>query len=153
MFSAARGDVRRGGGVKMRTIVVAVLFSALCALNADSVLAGSRTKPKKTVVVHDKAMMAKLRSLVIKHIDLDDVEPSAVFKLLRIESKKADPEGKGVNFLLTGGLDKSSSKRITLSMADVPLSEVVRYVRRAAGRDYVAERYAVVIKPKPPKKK
>jgi len=136
----------------MRTLAVAMLFSAFCALNADPVLAGGRSKPKKPPVVHDKAMMAKLNSIVIKHIDLDDVEPSAVFKLLRIESKKADPKGKGVNFMLTGGLDKSA-KRVSIVMDDVPLSEIIRYVCMAAGLEYVAERYAVVIKPKPPKKK
>lgn len=138
----------------MKNIAVTSLVCAISlALAIVPAGAGSKkAKPKKPVVVHDKAMMATLRSIVIKHIELEDVTPSAVFKLLRMESKNADPKGKGVNFIITGGVDKTG-QRVTLTMDDVPLAYLIRYVCMAAGLDYVAEKYAVVIKPKQKKNK
>jgi len=66
------------------------LLVAVFAVSAGQAFAGAR-KPKKQTVQHDKAMLAKLNSITIEHLEVEDASPTAVFKLLRMLSKQKDP--------------------------------------------------------------
>ncbi len=86
----------------------------------------------------------KLRSLRIAKIDFSGATLEEVVEYLRITSRDVDPEGKGVGFILNVG-DETKTRPINLTIADVPLEEVVRYVTEMTGSSFKVEDHAVVI--------
>jgi len=86
----------------------------------------------------------KLRSLRIAKIDFSGATLDEVVEYLRITSRDVDPEGKGVGFILNVG-DETKTRPINLTVNDVPLEEVVRYVTEMTGSSFKVEDHAVVI--------
>jgi hypothetical protein len=94
-----------------------------------------------------KLLEKKLRSIIIDKVEFDDAVPSTIFKYLRIESKRLDPEKKGVNFVFQN-VD-ASRKTVTLILDKVPLLYIIKTVCSASGLAYRIDDYAVFIQPKP----
>jgi general secretion pathway protein D len=67
-----------------------------------------------------------------------------VIEYLRITTASLDPEGKGVDFIINAP-DETKSRTMNLSLQDMPLEEVVRYVVQMAQAAYRVEESAVVI--------
>lgn len=86
----------------------------------------------------------KLRTLRVAKIDFAGATLEEVVEYLRITSRDVDPEAKGVGFILNVG-DETKTRPINLSIADVPLEEVVRYVTEMTGSSFKVEDHAVVI--------
>ncbi|OGV63771.1 MAG: hypothetical protein A3K19_05085 [Lentisphaerae bacterium RIFOXYB12_FULL_65_16] len=93
-------------------------------------------------------LLAKLQSIRIEKIDVQDVSVDEVFKQLRATSKELDPDHEGVNFVFKpcANGDTSFRKRnVTISFKRLPLGEVIRYVCLSAGLHYGVEDSAVVV--------
>lgn len=94
----------------------------------------------------------KLETLKIENIELKDTRLSDAIALIKVLCKKADPEGKGVNISFIAPKDdkgKALDPVIDdISLTDIPLKDVLRYVCEATGMSYRADRYAVMIFPK-----
>ncbi|MFA6291800.1 MAG: hypothetical protein WC637_08470 [Victivallales bacterium] len=94
----------------------------------------------------------KLATLKIKSIELNDTKLSDAIAIIKDLSKKADPEGKGVNISFMAPKDvkgKTLDPVIDdISLTDIPLKDVIRYVCEATGMSYRAERGSVMIFPK-----
>ncbi len=69
-----------------------------------------------------------------------------VIGFLRVRSRELDPEGQGVNFILTrAAMETSREKKLTFQLSNVPLSDVLRYVADLAELDLRVEEQAVVL--------
>ena len=94
----------------------------------------------------------KLATLKIKSIELNDTKLSDAIAIIKDLSKKADPEGKGVNISFIAPKDDKGKTLDPvigdISLTDIPLKDVLRYVCEATGMSYRAERSSVMIFPK-----
>ncbi len=127
----------------MRYFVV-VVFAVLS-------LSLAAAPPRGTPSTGNQTLVGKAATIKIKRIELEEVPLDSVFHMLRLVIKKDDPEKRGIN-IVTMGLDKID-KSITLTLSDISALDAIRAICASAGLQYKFERYAVVIQPKPPKKK
>ncbi|MCE0521427.1 MAG: hypothetical protein LV480_00775 [Methylacidiphilales bacterium] len=65
---------------------------------------------------------------------------------LSIESKRLDPEHKGINFVIQPAAS-TSAKPVTLTLNNVPLGEALRYVCQLANVKFKVQEYAISIVP------
>ena len=114
----------------------------------------------------------KLDEIIIKHIAFEEVPVKTAMMFLQRESKKLDPEGKGINIFLMineepakeaaetaedeeswdegeSSLDEeellANEYLITLLLDNVPLGKAIEYVCAAAGLNYNVGNYAVEV--------
>jgi general secretion pathway protein D len=86
----------------------------------------------------------KLREIKIPKLEFSGASLDEVIEYLRITTASLDPEGKGVDFIINAP-DETKSRTMNLSLQDMPLEEVVRYVVQMAQAAYRVEESAVVI--------
>jgi general secretion pathway protein D len=111
----------------------------------------------------------KLTTLIIPKAEFKDatVRETVDFiyaKTKQLDTKEPDPAKRGVPFALKAisinpipgpnapltGLASPFKSRVTLSVANIPLGELIRYVAAVADLDVVVEKDVVVLSPTPP---
>ncbi len=92
------------------------------------------------------AVLKKADAIVFPRIDFRDTTLAESVEFLTVKSRKLDAEGKGVNIVLKN-TDKIGDARITLSLSNVPIAEVLRYVAALADCEIVLEESAFVLRP------
>ncbi|MEI6420940.1 MAG: hypothetical protein WCP55_01900 [Lentisphaerota bacterium] len=94
----------------------------------------------------------KLETLKIEKIELKDTKLSDAIAILKVLCKKADPEGKGVNISFIAPKDDKGKILDPLindiSLTDIPLKDILRYVCDASGMSYRVDKFSVMIFPK-----
>jgi hypothetical protein len=94
----------------------------------------------------------KLETLKIENIELKDTKLSDAIAIIKDLCKKADPEGKGVNISFIAPKDdkgKTLDPVIDdISLTDIPLKDILRYVCDASGMSYRVDKFSVMIFPK-----
>ena len=90
------------------------------------------------------AALKKAGTIIFPKIDLRDATLSETVDFLRAKAKDLDPKGDGVNIILKPG---GADAKITLSLANIPLAEALRYVAALADFEIVAEDAAIVVQP------
>lgn len=109
-----------------------------------SALFGARVQASSSKSGGRDSIMDKLRNYRMPKVEFQQATIVEILELLRLRSRDLDPQGKGVDFVLNVP-DDSRQRQITLTLADVPLEEVLRYVCEAAGVTYRIEAHAVMI--------
>lgn len=89
-----------------------------------------------------EAIQQKLRELKLARIDFSGASLAEVVEYLRVRSRDLDPQDRGIDFVLSLPSDFRSPP-ISLSLTEMPLEEVLRYVTEIAGLTYRVEDYAV----------
>jgi general secretion pathway protein D len=89
----------------------------------------------------------KLRSIVIKNVNFTEATIDDAVRFLTEETRRLDPDGGGVNFLIQSDKVKQQSKPFSLRLSDMPVGDVLRYITNLAGVRYRVEEYAVFIVP------
>ncbi len=79
-------------------------------------------------------------------LDFNGASIEEATNFLSIESKRLDPDHKGVNFIIQP-LASTSAKPISLTLNNVPLGEALRYVCQLANVKYKVQDYAISIVP------
>jgi general secretion pathway protein D len=88
----------------------------------------------------------KLSSIFLPGVDFTGASIEDATGFLSSESKRLDPEHKGVNFIIQPEAS-TSAKPITLTLTNVPLGEALRYICQLAGVKDKIEDYAISIVP------
>jgi general secretion pathway protein D len=83
---------------------------------------------------------------VFLSLDFNNASIEEATNFLSIESKRLDPNHKGVNFIIQPAAS-STAKPITLTLNHVPLSDALRYVCQLANVKYKVQDYAISIVP------
>ncbi len=97
----------------------------------------------------NQPLRKQLSQLVIPRLEVEDIALADLLKLLRLEARKADPEGKGFNLFVKCRAE-SLKATVSLDLTNVPVSEILHMVQLTSGVQFVYERYAVVVMDKPP---
>lgn len=88
----------------------------------------------------------KLKSIFLS-VDLNNNTIEEAANILSIESKRLDTQDhKGINFIIDPNA-ATSAKPISITLNNVPLGEVLRYVCQIAGVKYKVQDYAISIVP------
>jgi general secretion pathway protein D len=103
-------------------------------------------------------MFEKLESIIIPELNFTDVDVADAVRFLNEQSKALDPERKGINFVLKANPTTSAAsagneapppiqRSITLNLRQVPLIEVLNFIKNLTNLQYKVEEYAVFIFP------
>jgi hypothetical protein len=103
--------------------------------------------PRQTSAPSTVAITGKLNSIIFPKIDFRDATVREAIEFLAAKSKSLDPEGQGVNIVLKFDDAEFGKTRITLTLNNVPLIEVIKYVTNLANLKYKIEPFAVSIVP------
>jgi general secretion pathway protein D len=87
----------------------------------------------------------KLHDIFVS-LDFNNATIEEATNFLSIESKRLDPDKKGVNFIIQPEAS-SSAKPVSLTLNNVPLGEALRYVCQLANVKYKVQDYAISIIP------
>jgi general secretion pathway protein D len=79
-------------------------------------------------------------------LDFHDATIEEATNYLSIESKRLDPNKKGVNFIIQPEAS-TTAKPVTITLNNVPLGEALRYVCQLAGVKFKVQDYAISIVP------
>jgi general secretion pathway protein D len=85
-------------------------------------------------------------NIIFLSLDFNEASIEEATNFLSIESKRLDPDHKGVNFIIQPEAS-TSAKPISLTLNNVPLGEALRYVCQLANVKYKVEDYAISIVP------
>ena len=87
----------------------------------------------------------KLKTLLVS-LDFNNSSIEDATNYLHIQSKRLDPQGKGINFIIQPEAS-STAKPITLTLNNVPLEEALRYICQLANVKSKVQDYAISIVP------
>ena len=112
--------------------------------NADQ----ERATPKAPIVPPKPAGAAlkKLDAIIFRKIDFREATLSETLDYLRAKTKNLDPDKQVVNLIIKP-VAAGEEPRITLTLTNIPLSEVLRYVAALAGYEIVADDLAITLRP------
>ncbi len=115
----------------------------------ETAVPGTAVAPSqpKTAPVNkpNSATVFKLRNITIPSVNFEDTDIDEAINYLRDKSKELDPtqERNGVNFVVRG--DMSTVPKITLTLQNLPLLEVITQVCNQAKLTYRVEPFSVSI--------
>ncbi|MBX9742372.1 MAG: hypothetical protein K2W99_02375 [Chthoniobacterales bacterium] len=95
----------------------------------------------------------KLNKIIIPKIEFFDLPISEAINQIKkkaflLDTSEIDPNKRGINIVLQfNSLNSINEKRVTLSLADLPLKEVLNYIAKQADLVLRIESYAVVLIP------
>ena len=94
----------------------------------------------------ENGLQSKLNTIVISQLNFRDAALEEVVNFLRLRSRELDPEGQGVNFVITSAaMQAAQDAKITLQLSDVPLGTALEYVTSMAGVSLRVDENAVVL--------
>jgi len=86
----------------------------------------------------------QLSNLILPHVDLKDASFSTALDYLKQSAAKLGQ--KDVSFVVQVPPDVAAAKTVTLSLSDIPFTEVLRYLGQLTGFKFTIDKYAIVVK-------
>lgn len=86
----------------------------------------------------------KLRQLVLPRVEFAGASLDEVLEYFRVSSRNVDPEGKGISFVVNVD-DATKNRTLVLSLQNLPMEELLRYVTQMTGTSYRVDDHAVII--------
>jgi general secretion pathway protein D len=135
---------------------------------APNVAPGPTTEASNRAVIN-----RKLSSIIIDKVNFEKLDIAAVIQFLQQKSKELDPDHQGINFVLRLTTDTTPTpdatappapaaapgatpdanaihpihREVSITLTDVPLSEVLGYIIQQTNLQYSVEDYAVYLRP------
>jgi len=103
---------------------------------------GARAGSLVNVTGNREKIVQRMRTSIVPKVDFSGASFEEIIEFLRVRSRDLDPEGKGVDFVLSLP-PEILTRTIDLSLTSVPLEELVRYVAEKAGATYKVDEFAV----------
>lgn len=88
----------------------------------------------------------QLQRLILPKVDFVNATFDSALDALRQQAIKASEGRIQPNFVVQGGVDKSTP--VTLHLSNIPFTEVIRYLGELVKAEVVIDRYAINIRPK-----
>lgn len=108
-----------------------------------SALFGAGAKSAGNQQTGSASITQKLRTIIFPKVEFDGATLDEVVELLRVRSRDLDPEGKGISFVISAP-PEARNKPISLTLSEVPMEEVLRYVGEMCGVTYKVDEHAVI---------
>ena len=113
-------------------------------INKDATAEAQEGQP--SLLAHTNfGLEQELRSIFLS-LDFNNATIEEATNFLSIESKRLDPNHKGVNFIIQPDAS-TNAKPVTITLNNVPLGEALRYVCQLANVKYKVQDYAISIVP------
>ena len=107
----------------------------------------AEAKPDPAAAARAKsAAWKKAETIILPRLDLREASLEEGIDFLRVKAKQLDPDKQGVNLVLQPALG-GKRPMITISLANIPLTEALRYVANLADYEVVASDTAILFKP------
>ena len=90
----------------------------------------------------------QLEKLILPKVELREATLGASLDFLRQKAKELSDGKAAVNFVVQVPDEVVKSTPITLSLTNVPFTEVLRYIGNLASVEFVYEKYAIAVKPR-----
>ena len=143
VFNQAEADYKAGKYTEAKAGFQAVLKAKPGYIHALQYLAKTelaiKHPPKQT-----QTMETSLTGLIVPKFTFKDASFGTVLEFLAEKSTALSGGKVTANFIYKGPAEDRDKKLITLSLANVPLTEVIRYVGAQAGVRFTYEKFAVV---------
>ncbi len=112
-------------------------------VDMSAMFGAAQMASNRNVSTGKDSITQKLRTLIMPQVELAGVTLEEATELLRVRSRDLDPEGRGVSFIINVP-PEARNKPISLTLFNVPLEEVLRYVSEGAGVNYKVDEHAVI---------
>ncbi len=89
----------------------------------------------------------QLEKLMLPKVDFREASLGSVLDFLKQQAPKNSDGKVVVNFVMQLP-EEQKAQTVTLALANVPFSEVLRYLGELAKLDFVYDKYAIVVKPR-----
>ena len=142
-----RIEMIRNPNPKTKTAVVftLILLSFMGAVFLSEASENTKPAAEPKEEDNDTVLYKKLKSIIIPRFDFEDVTVKTVVRHLQEQSKKLDPDGVGVNIILTAS-DSALKKPFSLVMAKKKsLYDAIYFLCKLNGLKFRVERGVVVI--------
>lgn len=138
-FDAVRDHTR----AKMLNQVTAGWEDSVPVTDVSQLFGGGGINVQSNALGRD-SIVDKLRTWIVPTVDLQGASLDEVVEFLRIRSRDIDPKKRGISFVLQVPAE-AKNKPVTLSLKQIPLEEVLRYVTQMTGTAYHVDEFAVTI--------
>ncbi len=92
------------------------------------------------------SLYEKMQKIIFDQVEFEDASINSVIAHLQSRSKELDPDGEGVNLILSlKSSDPEQVPRITMTFDQMPMQEVIRYLCEGTNLKYRVEENAVLI--------
>ena len=116
------------------------------APNAPEPKAAAAVDGKPAAVKPEGTALKKAEAIIFPKIDFRDATLAEAVDFLRGKAKTLGPDKNGVNVIVIPRAD-AQAPRITVTLANVPLSTVFRYVAELAGYEITADDHTITLRP------
>ena len=89
----------------------------------------------------------QLAALIVPKVELKEATLGAALDFLKKTVEKQSEGKLAVNFVVQLPDEQVKSQPVTLSLSNVPFTEVLRYLGGVAGLNFVYDKYAIIVKP------
>jgi general secretion pathway protein D len=138
-FNAARDHTR----AKMLNGVNGQWEDAVPPTSADLArYSEGREESLRNVRGNRERIVEKLRTMILPKVDFSGASLDEVIEFLRVRSRDLDPEGKGVDFVLSLP-PETAAATIDLAVTNMPMEEVIRYCADKVGAAFKVDEFAV----------
>ena len=93
------------------------------------------------------SIQKQLETLIVPKVEFKEATLGSVLDFLKQTAAKVSEGKTAVNFVVQLPEDQVKTKTVTLSLTNVPMSEVLRYLGGLADIDFAYEKYAILVKP------
>ena len=93
------------------------------------------------------SIQKQLEKLIVPKVEFKEATLGSVLDFLKQTAAKVSEGKTAVNFVVQLPEDQMKTKTVTLSLTNVPMSEVLRYLGGLADIDFAYEKYAILVKP------
>ena len=107
---------------------------------------GNAQEPQPSIVAHTNFGLDQKLKVIFLSLDFNNATIEEATNFLSIESKRLDPEHKGVNFIIQPDAS-TTAKPVSITLNNVPLGEALRYVCQLASVKFKVQDYAISIVP------
>jgi general secretion pathway protein D len=139
---------------------------------SSDIVKGPEQSSGPTGISNRAAITHKLQTIIIDKVNFEKLDIAAVMQFLQDKSKELDPDHQGVNFVLRLTTDQAATpdqapaggaapagapaapavassihREVSITLTDVPLSEVLGYIVSQTNLQYSVEDYAVYLRP------
>lgn len=145
-LSAAQIAYGKGDSETAKTLFKAVLQSdpknAVAIGFLRKIAADDAKRPQVSTLQKD------LAKLIVPKVEFRDATIGSALDFLKLAATKNSDGKVVVNFVVKLPEEQAKSQTVTLSLANIPYSEVLRYLGEVASLDFVYDKYAIVVKPR-----
>lgn len=96
------------------------------------------------------SLQKDLAKLILPKVEFREATLGSALEFLKNAAPKNSDGKVVVNFVVQLPDEQAKSQPVTLSLANVPYSEVLRYLGSVANIEFVYDKYAIVVRPKSP---